>query len=871
MNIKDYEEQIKRSQEEIEHLNQELINLENARADISEEAYRREYNNINNYLKNEAERLETNRTIVNEYNSMRRNIELYRQAREELNLHPDNIEASEDIERLEEEINRSKTILPEELQEAIRNEINNSLKENPNSTNDDDSEMIKINSSDNQKNHKIQEENKKLEDYLYDNNGNIIYIPGTNIPKPRNRNIHESDKDYIEFLKQYYENNFQKNSQNISTANDSDNLSNPPQIEQKPDPLGLPGPIEKPSPPQIEQKPDPLGLPGPIKKPLPPQDERKQKKGLIQIINELTEGLEIKKKSGKKYVASNIKVATNFKNELQSGNYLYNIVHLASGTIKSIATVINKIYSKITLSKNQKENMKILTERINNLDEEDLMTIYNEYRGSRVIQERFPSAINVLLQQKIGEFTLSKVTELNNENIVGYQEMFSSYQQLKAINEALNNPNIKSENRKALMNQKQKILEGKIELIQKIRNNYIVANQWISGGEHGFSEDMKAATTKLSITGKRFAKDHDLDNELLEQEAKLEQQENEAIIKKDAEKALNAFINMEQLLSKETKIKNSVFGKRSTGQKYYSPIAAQLDYRDDPFIKDIFTTIALTGAALSTINALKTHGPDSEKIITQQQQEANRVNRANDATMQQVHQTGQNIAEKRGDFIEGMKATQKQDINNIGMTLERKGLDEHGWITGTDPYHQTDAMNHAQTVDIYHSVETQIEKIANQYAKGAITQVQAMEAISKVSNQTQSTFNTIINSYMPELQNYARANPQFDLTGVMGAFQYIQQHPNAITNMNQAAIEITNIGDTLAGLNATHVQALQSLPNDLQTTLFGAASALALASQVATTTDTNRKKGKYGNEITKLVEESMQQDNPEISAGVNKR
>ena len=164
MNIKDYEEQIKRSQEEIEHLNQELINLENARADISEEAYRREYNNINNYLKNEAERLETNRTIVNEYNSMRRNIELYRQAREELNLHPDNIEASEDIERLEEEINRSKTILPEELQEAIRNEINNSLKENPNSTNDDDSEMIKINSSDNQKNHKIQEENKKLED-----------------------------------------------------------------------------------------------------------------------------------------------------------------------------------------------------------------------------------------------------------------------------------------------------------------------------------------------------------------------------------------------------------------------------------------------------------------------------------------------------------------------------------------------------------------------------------------------------------------------------------------------------------------------------------------------------------------------------------
>ena len=42
-----------------------------------------------------------------------------------------------------------------------------------------------------------------------------------------------------------------------------------------------------------------------------------------------------------------------------------------------------------------------MKERIENLSEEELMVIYDEYRGNRVMQERLPSAINILLQEKI--------------------------------------------------------------------------------------------------------------------------------------------------------------------------------------------------------------------------------------------------------------------------------------------------------------------------------------------------------------------------------------------------------------------------------------------------------------------------------------
>ena len=56
-------------------------------------------------------------------------------------------------------------------------------------------------------------------------------------------------------------------------------------------------------------------------------------------------------------------------------------------------------------------------------------------------------------------------------------------------------------------------------MISSLRSQYTEANQILSGGAHGFSEDMKAAKTKLSIVGKRFAKDHDFNNELAAKQA----------------------------------------------------------------------------------------------------------------------------------------------------------------------------------------------------------------------------------------------------------------------------------------------------------------------------------------------------------------
>ena len=184
--------------------------------------------------------------------------------------------------------------------------------------------------------------------------------------------------------------------------------------DKKGEPLKLEDKRKKPL--EIEKKKDQKDK---EKDPPKKKESRSPKKGLITILNELTKGLEIKKKTGKRYTASNISVSKQFKAELQSGNYLYNITSVAQSIVKGISSAIRKVAAKIMLSKEQKENMNTLMMRLDDLmknHEQDFLTIYNEYRGSRVIQERFPTAINVAINKKVEEYTLGKLHKLNEQN-----------------------------------------------------------------------------------------------------------------------------------------------------------------------------------------------------------------------------------------------------------------------------------------------------------------------------------------------------------------------------------------------------------------------------------------------------------------------
>ncbi|HIT24059.1 MAG TPA: hypothetical protein IAD45_06545, partial [Candidatus Faecimonas intestinavium] len=103
---------------------------------------------------------------------------------------------------------------------------------------------------------------------------------------------------------------------------------------------------------------------------------------------------------------------------------------------------------------------------------------------------------------------------------------------------------------------------------------------------------------------------------------------------------------------------------------------------------------------------------------------------------------------------------------------------------------------------------------------------------------------SVVESTLPHFQKYMETHPQFELSEVGKAMDYLVQNPNAIPQMYQGMVDVTNMGEDLAGLTIEQVEALQSLPSDMQTTLLGAVSSAALAYNCAKSTSKNRSSAK---------------------------
>ena len=484
--------------------------------------------------------------------------------------------------------------------------------------------------------------------------------------------------------------------------------------------------------------------------------------------------------------------------------------------------------------------------------------IWDEYRGTKVIGERYPDILNILLNERMQRYAIEKVTSLNSAMEAKYKELFDAKQTVDKCNEILSKAN--TEGNKELVQQvietRENALNGKAEMIKKLREEYKEANQWLSGGAHGFEEDIKAATTRLSIVGKRFAKERNLDPEITKRQAEIEQKEMNAIRNNDDESALNAFIENEVLLSSNTEFERSIFGNRSSGAKYYEPIIVKSDYRDDPFIRDLFTTVATTGAVISTISAINVHGSQADEMLKEHQNEVSQANANNDAIIDNVNEQGAKLVDNSNDFAEGMQAQAEANVVNYTNTMERQTLDQTSWQVGSSSYRAADDAAHEAYNSMADSVQSRISDVASQYSSGIISKEATLDMLKDISNETQQNLADLYASYLPTLKEYAASHPQFDLHGVEEAMGFVTSHPGAIAKMNEGMVESVQIGENLQALSAEHIQAINSLPSDLRTTLFAdGAAAVALAYTVARDMDKNVASGKYGNEVTNIVSE----------------
>ena len=597
----------------------------------------------------------------------------------------------------------------------------------------------------------------------------------------------------------------------------------------------------------------PTTIPKPEPEPVPKADDH-AKPHVEEIINKLMTDLDVQAKDAKRYTASNIKVASKFKNELRSGNYLYNIVHVVPATFKSGISLFSKLAGKLMTSKRAKDSMHELEKRVNNLTEEELEVLFEEYRGSQ-LKTDMNVQINPLILPKLKEYGMKKVQAYNVTLTNCYASLFNDLGTINSIDEQLSG-NIDDALRNQLEVQRKDIYAKASNEIRTIIDTRNKANNLLSGGIHGLEEDFKAVATKLSYTGMRFAKVGKFDNELQKKLAHEGKGLNTALYEKNDEDVVKHFVGLETLYHENTDIRGSVFGTRSEGAKYYSPLAAEFDYRDDPFIRDLFTTVSLTTATISAVNAFRVHQIEQQRIIDGKNQEINNANSVNDGRMDYVHQTANDITGKRQTFSEGMKAQAQQDSANIANAQERASLDSTNWGFGSQ-YRATDDAHHAFFNQNYDNVTSQINDITSRYGQGNITEAQALQELAQVANSSQTTLSQVASDCLNALRPYAASHPQFDLHAVEESFNYMVANPDAIVNMNNAAIDVTNLAEGLKGLSAEHVSVLSSLPSDMLTTFMAAASSAALAYNVSKSMDANKRKGRYGNQVTDMMNDYL--------------
>ena len=568
------------------------------------------------------------------------------------------------------------------------------------------------------------------------------------------------------------------------------------------------------------------------------------------ILAKLTKDLDVGKKDVKRYNASNIKVRNTFKEELHSGNVLYNVVHVVPTIFKTTVGFFRKLGAKIMLKDDAKKMVETLKSRINDLSEDELQFLFDNYRGNAIVQD-MNLQINDLLQAKLKEFGLAKVEKLNDDIKKNYSELFTLVGQINALDNKTD---------KASIAKKQELYAKASVFVKKILDSRKDANSLLSGGIHGQEEDFKAAATKMNYVGLRFSKIDDFDSELQQRLGETELRMNQAIAADEPKATVDKFLELEALYSKNTEVKKSIVGRRSVGAKCYSPLAEELNYKDDPFIKDLFTTIAVTSATVSAFRALS-----AQKMINEHNQQLSQANSNNQATIDYVHQTGNDIASRRETFAEGMKAQGYGDTLGTANLGERYSLDGSNWHLGSDTYRSLDSQFHQLSSDNFANVSSQLNDVVSKYGQGTITNAQALQEIAKISSSSNNTLMNLATQSKEVLSNYAASHPQFDLSAVQGSIDYLVNHTDAIANMNQSMVDVTNLGGGLADVTLQQLEPLTAMPG-LYSSLIAAASSAALASGVS---KSMRKKDreKYAEELSQMILEGYGQELKENDKG----
>ena len=666
-----------------------------------------------------------------------------------------------------------------------------------------------------------------------------------------------------------------------------------------PKPEGPTGIAPQPKQPQPKQ-PQPKG---PETKDPEPVDYKPKRRSLNTILADIIMDPETKKpvnvtrKQRKRCENSQISVSKRFVSQISNKNTLYNLFSIAPAVISLPISVIQKLSGKILTTRKTKKNMKIIRDNLNKLSVSDLAVLEREYKGNTAISERGMIGVDGLIQERIERFRYERIELKRAAMKALYDKVLTDYTRFRTTNDLLRSINerrisdaelqrLMEENHAQTRNHLTRILKercdrcikGKASEIKQIRDLRTEIENEYSGGLHGHEEDFRAKSTKMNEVGKRFAKDRSTADtyEFTRILGQLQDAEMQAIDNNNDMEAMRLFMAIEKKQVMGTEQHRSLLGWRETGLTNYQPIPESLDYRQDPFVRNLLTTISIAGLTVGAIHEIQNRiaqanaqanaasAQDFQNTIYQHNQANNAANAHNMQQGQNVHTYGQELSSRSGDISRGMNAQTGEAIAGRRAVDEYADNDLTGW-TMNDHYHSLDDAHHAATQQAADYASQRLADIQSRLATGQITDVQSLREMQALSDNATQQFAQACREALPIARQYAANHPQFQYAGYIENLERFASDPNAINALNEAAIRSVEIGQQLSGITIMPYEelaaTLQYLPVEVQSQLFALGSAALLTARTATQAEYLRKQGaEYNEDLTKRIEEIDKKD-----------
>ncbi len=312
---------------------------------------------------------------------------------------------------------------------------------------------------------------------------------------------------------------------------------------------------------------------------------------LSKITNSLGEPVEEEVKA---YRPMHLKASKKFIQELQSGEWVYNVIHYVPTVGKATYEFLENLSHDLMNSGFGNEGLKELDKRMKSLlSEEDMDTLFKEYSSSS-LKKHFNNPVNRVIIGRLKDYGMDRIQKIDQSLQKDYLELYSLLGQVKSLETKIGSGKLLEEERFAYHNARKKLMESASYCIRGIMESRKAAEVLLSTEIPGIKQAFEEGNYAFIRGGMRDV--NALDSELKQRYHEYHQEFEDALGNGDVEAIVSGFLGSESCFFKRPDVARSLVGRRSVGTKYCSSFAEEYHFHDDEFMRDMFTSVAVSSA-----------------------------------------------------------------------------------------------------------------------------------------------------------------------------------------------------------------------------------------------------------------------------------